>query len=332
MAAHKKRKRTDSIASSRELEREHAALVPLADRLAVELERQLARLTDDARISLTFPIQRRVKQWESIGDKITRKALRLNRITDLKDLVGLRLVLQFSRDVDKVCDLISKSFVVIERQDTSERLASDQFGYSSVHFLVTMPDEWSKVPTLAPLKGLKAEIQVRTTAQHIWAAASHTLQYKQEESVPPPVRRAIYRVSALLEMVDLEFERVLEAREEYRREIAAPTGPLNVDSLARTLTEVLPEENRDKNEDFDDLLRELLAAGIAEVDELTGLLRKHLPAVVKEDMKHVRLVRADPEDASDEENERANRGAYFTYTGLVRRAISKELGEQWWLK
>jgi ppGpp synthetase/RelA/SpoT-type nucleotidyltranferase len=38
-----------------------------------------------------------------------------------------------------------------------------------------------KSPRLG-LGGLRAEVQVRTTAQHIWAAASHKLQYKHEES------------------------------------------------------------------------------------------------------------------------------------------------------
>lgn len=61
------------------------------------------------------------------------------------------------------------------------------------------------------MSGLKAEVQVRTVTQHVWAAASHVLQYKQEASVPLPVRRSIYRVSALLETVDLEFERVLSS-------------------------------------------------------------------------------------------------------------------------
>jgi ppGpp synthetase/RelA/SpoT-type nucleotidyltranferase len=59
------------------------------------------------------------------------------------------------------------------------------------------------------------ELQLRTLAQHIWAVASHKLQYKREASVPVPIRRSINRVSALLEMVDLEFDRVLLEREQY---------------------------------------------------------------------------------------------------------------------
>jgi putative GTP pyrophosphokinase len=71
---------------------------------------------------------------------------------------------------------------VLERQDAQLRLAEDQFGYASIHFAVELPASWLRVPSRAGLGGLRAEIQVRTTAQHIWAAASHKLQYKHEES------------------------------------------------------------------------------------------------------------------------------------------------------
>ncbi len=105
------------------------------------------------------------------------------------------MVLQFTRDVERVCSLIEGNFDILDRYDTVKRLKEDQFGYSSVHFVVELPTEWLAVPTMKGLANLKAEIQVRTTAQHIWAEASQTLQYKNEKAVPPTLRRAIYRIS-----------------------------------------------------------------------------------------------------------------------------------------
>ena len=95
--------------------------------------------------------------------------------------------------------------------------------YQSLHYIIRIPKHWLKVSTFADLGELKAEIQLRTLAQHIWAATSHKLQYKHEDSVPPPIRRSIYRVSALLETVDLEFERVLAERGTYIEESAKGT-------------------------------------------------------------------------------------------------------------
>src|SRR5690606_25945786 len=106
-------------------------------------------------------------------------------------------------------------------------------------------------------------------AQHTWAVASPKLQYKHEEGVPPPIRRTIHRVSALLETVDLEFERVLEERGSY---IAAAADNvdlgelLNVDLLKATLSEILPEKNRVDNEPYADLLVDLLKFKVASKD------------------------------------------------------------------
>ena len=54
----------------------------------------------------------------------------------------------------------------MKQYDTSERLKDDQFGYSSIHIVAALPSEWLKVPTMSGLEDLKAEIQVRTLAQH----------------------------------------------------------------------------------------------------------------------------------------------------------------------
>lgn len=183
------------------LELEYRGLVALADTFCTEVSRQVSHLLTDAGVTLGFPIESRVKSWASIVEKCDRKDLHLTALSDLNDLVGLRVVLLFRRDVVATCSLLEGHFEIVESYDTQERLQEDQFGYSSRHFVVRLPHRWLTIPTFSQLGPLKAEIQVRTVAQHIWAAASHTLQYKQEQNVPVPVRRSMSRVSALLETV-----------------------------------------------------------------------------------------------------------------------------------
>jgi putative GTP pyrophosphokinase len=315
-----------------QLEDEFKNAAPLAKRFADELTRQVQELLRANSLPLSIPIQQRVKTWDSLSEKLERKELLLKSVRDLDDLVGLRLIMEFKRDALKVCELIEQNFKVLQNYDTSDRLKTDQFGYSSKHLVVELADSWLAVPTLSQMKGWRAEIQVRTTAQHIWAAASHTLQYKHEESVPDPVRRAIHRVSALLETVDLEFERVLEQRESYRSEggqVASDTT-LNVDLLENLLDSLLPKPNKRTPEDYAELLQDLAHFEIKDRKRLTELIEKHLPAALVEDGQRVDKLRQQPERIPLESTRsRVDSGVFYTHAGLVRRCARLEFGGEW---
>ena len=312
------------------LEAEYKNNAPLAMRFIDELCHQLTQLLDNELIFLSFPIQHRLKSWQSISAKLEKKSVALDKITDLSDLAGLRIILQFRRDIEKVCRLINANFKVVEQYDTLERLKEDQFGYSSIHFIVELPEKWLTIPTLSKMSGLRAEIQVRTTAQHIWATASHTLQYKYEESVPPTIRRAIYRVSALLETVDLEFERVLGERETYREEALdiSSSELLNVDLLGKILDEVLPEQNKGPDEPYAELLEDLMLFKIDTPKLLVDLITKHKAEILEDDAKRAKDELSSPEN-SDAEKARLLKGAYYLHVGLVRRALFFCFGDKW---
>ena len=237
-----------------------------AERLRDVITTQLLELFKLHNITLGVPIESRIKDWPSISEKIERKDIHLDNIFDLQDLIGIRSILLFKRDLTLVNSLIAENFEVISSEDTGDRLGESEFGYQSQHHIVRIPKSWLSLPSLKGLNEFFIEIQVRTVAQHIWAAASHKLQYKQSAGVPPPVRRAINRVSALLETIDLEFERVLNEREEYvasSQTSALEEEALNVDNLAKILIDTLPLENIYEEENYDDLLRELTTLGVS---------------------------------------------------------------------
>ena len=181
---------------------------------------------------------------------------------------------------------------------------------------------------MADLGELQVEVQVRTLAQHIWAAASHKLQYKHEASVPPPLRRTINRVSALLETVDLEFDRVISERKNYQESgIAETTGsePLNVDLLASMLAQVFPPENRKSDENYDVLLGDLSNLSVNTVDDLNRLLDKHKDAAIARDKEEVKK-RLEDDDYSNTTNERMEIGVFFAHVGLARAVLREEFG------
>ena len=146
---------------------------------------------------------------------------------------------------------------------------------------------------------LYAEIQLRTLAQHIWAEVSHELQYKTKIDVPDNLIRPIYRASALLETVDLEFERLLVEREEYRSQISAQIDQeLNVDNIESILDKFLPAENKDVYEEYAALHNELIKAGIKTTAQLRSFVRDNLEWIIEHDQKRVKSEVEDAREAN----------------------------------
>jgi putative GTP pyrophosphokinase len=301
-----------------------------ANRLCEAMVTQLSKLLEGEQIALAIPMESRVKDWSSIEEKLDRKSLNLEHINSLTDFVGIRVILLFRANLEAVDRLISSTFQVLESEDTAKRLGEAQFGYQSQHYVLKLPKEWLTLPSMTDLGELQAEVQVRTLAQHIWAAASHKLQYKHEDSVPPPLKRTINRVSALLEIVDLEFDRVLAEQKAYRDVgIAATTGsePLNVDLLAALLNDTYPLKNRREGEPYEELLSDLRELSVNSVDDFKSILRKHHDKVMKEERKYVARHEATP-DFSVTTKERINNGVFFAHVGLARNALTSEFGRK----
>lgn len=310
------------------LREQYGQCEPRAHRLCATLTEQLGELLHGAGLTLGVPLESRVKSWSSVEKKLERTGWELARIEELDDLVGLRLILLFRPDLDAADALIREHFEVQREEDTARRLDEAQFGYQSRHYVVKLQASWTRVPSMADLGELRCEIQVRTLSQHIWAAASHKLQYKQEESVPPPMRRAIHRVSALLETVDLEFERVLQERQEYR-EVAIPaaldSARLNVDLLASVLGDVYPETDGDEDQEYDELLRNMTALDVESVGALNAILKRHYEATMSKD-RGVASQRLAEADFSEATREGLESGRYFSNVGLARNALRFEFG------
>lgn len=301
-----------------QIQQEYSTLNRSIDAFGYELTKQITQIFEENNVSLGFPIDYRTKSWDSIQRKA--QVLNVKTLLDIQDLCGLRFVLLFKRDIPRIKKLISDTFKIQKEYDTHEKLASDQFGYSSLHLVIKMPDSWFTIPTLKGFKGLKAEIQIRTLAQHTWAAASHVLQYKTEENVPKSILRSIYRVSAILETVDIEFERFLEEREKYLEHLTKQTTEqiskvkLNVNSLEKILDENLPAKNKTSDESYSRVLEELKAFGIEYPNDLVTFIKKHIDEALRNDYAYAREM---------------NEDHFFNHTGLVRSCMELENPNKW---
>lgn len=313
---------------SDQLQVEYEENYPLYVKLCSELVTQLNELIIEEKINTAFPIESRVKTIKSIFDKCNRKNLCPSELGEISDIIGLRIILLFKRDLDKVCEILEKNFAIIKKEDIQQRLSTDQFGYGSIHYELKPPETWLSVPTLRRLQGIQAEVQVRTASQHIWASTSHILQYKRDSDVPIPIRRSINRAAALLEIVDLEFERVLHEREDYIEHIDKDkTINLNTDSLRDLLDKILPEENKSTQENYAELLEDLRYFDINIGSDLEDIISRNWNIVKNIEDEQVSLNQKRLEDGKSVKGtseKRTKKNVYFKHVGLVRTALDAE--------
>jgi ppGpp synthetase/RelA/SpoT-type nucleotidyltranferase len=321
------------------LQSEYEAEVSRFQAFCLEIVKQTEELLRTEHVSLASPIEWRVKAWKSIAEKIQQQESPPKALAEISDVTGIRIVVLFQRDVALVQRIIESNFVVVQKEDTSARLHADQFGYGSIHYDVQPPEHWQKIPTLRKFDKLRAEIQLRTSSQHLWAAASHILQYKKTAHVPPPLRRTINRVAALLETVDLEFERVLLQRNEYVQELETEKAldvELDTESLRRVMDATLPEANRDADdpENYADLLDELRHVGVHTSNQLDTIIRKHLQSVLLDDRMTVAATREGlfkgdgSEPGIGASPARLAAGVFFSHVGLIRGTLRREFGDK----
>ena len=305
---------------------DYGSMAPKYESLCDGIAAQLSALLNQANLPLAMPITTRVKKFDSLVDKCDRKGLSPRTVEEIEDISGIRVVFLFMRDGEIGRRLIEENLEILSRENTVERLSSDQFGYGSIHYQVRPKPEWLAVPTMAELGGLQAEIQVRTVSQHIWAEVSHALQYKREAQVPDPIKRSLYRVSALLDLVDLEFERFLEDRDAYEKSLKTGTleAQLNPDIVRRIVADNLPIENASDEENYGDLLDDLTTAGVTRVEELVAIIeakRDQVNALEAADLGAARTAVREGKEVGDQEKDRLDRGVYNSRVGLVKLAL-----------
>ena len=248
-----------------ELKSQYHNLLPKLETFREKLASELSELLAQNAVQLAIPIETRVKTWDSISEKLDRKNIQLASILELPDLIGTRLIVPFLRDVESVRYLLESAFDIHDIEDKSDNMSESQFGYQSTHVGATLNESWCQIPSFKNCSEFVIEIQIRTLSQHTWAVVSHKLQYKQESLVPPQMKRSINRMSALLEIVDHEFERVVIERDELLQQASSAEPddePLTWDVYAEILDEYLPESNG-RSKKSNDLIQLLHRTGIS---------------------------------------------------------------------
>ena len=200
---------------------EFGAKRALYDQLTNRLQGLLEDILDQEGIGIHV-IERRTKTVESLRQKISRPNKAYEALDQIEDLSGLRVIVHYTTDVERVSTVLHREFNISPNasEETVKRLAADQFGYVSVHHVLTLGESRSDLGEWKTVAGLKAEVQVRTIGQHAWAAISHALQYKRNNDAPLATQRRLARLAGLLELVDEESERLRAEHETHAEKIS----------------------------------------------------------------------------------------------------------------
>lgn len=185
---------------------------------AKKIEELLAEVLSQNSISF-HSISCRVKERSSLARKIDGSSTSsYDCLSDVTDICGIRVIIFFQDDANKVDELIHQEFTVDEGNSVNKAdlLDPDRFGYLSMHHIVSLSSERSNLSEYKKFIGLKAEVQTRTVVQHAWAEIEHDLGYKCKEGIPNQFRRKFSRLASLLELADEEFMNIRDGLTEYQ--------------------------------------------------------------------------------------------------------------------
>src|SRR5215469_18169832 len=243
-------------------------------------------------------IESRTKTVDSFIEKISRKRAKYkDPLTEITDLIGVRIITYYLEDVIQVGEILKKEFQIdaTNSVDKSAGLDPDRFGYTSVQYVVSLSPDRRKLVEWRPYARFRAEIQVRTALQHAWSAVNHKLDYKSPTEVPKELRRRLFRLSALFELADEQFSELRDARariaSEYAKDVRGGQLDLPLDQssliaymqdpgrraiIARMVSEsggqiVVPDDKR-LVRDRRDLLRLLNRVGLTTIAQLDSYL------------------------------------------------------------
>lgn len=178
-------------------------------------------------------IKSRTKEIESFKGKISRDDKKLkykDPLSEITDLVGIKIMLTSLKDENIVYELLKlemKDNIDKENSvDKTEDIKKERkFGYLGRHLVVFYDENMfelgkhliNKEIHPSHFKGLRAEIQVKTLLQHVWAEVEHKARYKAGEELSNDKKRYFDRLAALIEVADDLFKDLVEESEKINQ-------------------------------------------------------------------------------------------------------------------
>jgi ppGpp synthetase/RelA/SpoT-type nucleotidyltranferase len=238
-----------------------------------QLARALSGIATEAckKEGIRCAIQWRAKTLDSFTKKLIMNP---QPYEEVLDKAGVRIIPSYPDERDAVANVVRSTFAVKREKDSLKELEASTFEYRGLHFTVGINE--GDRPQVAPeLWPLVAELQVHTPGESVWANVSHDLFYKSRIAKDMSARRAMNRLSAVLELVDISMANL---RQELLRGPGADVARM-IDSFER---DFLRLRGREFNEP---LTLEIVEALRPLVGQIEQFLREYERFVGENDAK-----------------------------------------------
>lgn len=235
-------------------------------------------------------IEARAKDPTSFGRKASKpskidpnRPMYADPLNQITDKAAIRIIAFFPRTVLEIDKMLREEFSVKEHLDKGESLLEEErLGYQSVHYLVALDDNRTKLPEYKRFENKVVEVQVRTILQHAWAEIEHDIQYKSSATIPRDIKRRFMSLAGLLEIADREFQAIQDADRDLTRtaETQISSGnfsfiEITPNSLKTYLDKTLGSDGRMSEFSYDWMARLLLRLGFTSLEQVDDAINQY---------------------------------------------------------
>ncbi|NGZ06596.1 MAG: hypothetical protein G8237_09585 [Magnetococcales bacterium] len=152
----------------------------------------------------------RIKEKESLAEKLNQPKEAYARLNDIPDIAGIRIITYFEEEVQVIAEIIRREFNVSASPEHSKILSADphRFGYHSTNLQVGLLDNRLELIEYRRFRGFLVELQIRSVLQHAWLEINKHLGFQTREHCPPQKQREYARITALFELADQELNQI----------------------------------------------------------------------------------------------------------------------------
>jgi putative GTP pyrophosphokinase len=229
-------------------------------------------------------VSSRVKTVQSYREKAKREKYK-DPHSEIMDMAGVRVITYTDSEAIKVAEIVKKAFRIYPKYsiNKSEQLGIDKLGYRGIHFIADLGETRLQLPENSIFLNYLFEIQVRSILQHAWAEFEHDRNYKFAGELPSKIKRRLNIAAGNLESIDMEFDRLSNEIDNYKKEVENRTlkGELTIPIDTTSLIAYVNEKFKEmiikgilelKIYSSKNMIDELAVMGINSLDQLDKII------------------------------------------------------------
>lgn len=199
---------------------EYREAIPVFRKIQVIASEAIKAMVKENGIYITA-FETRIKEEKSLAGKLELKGHKYSSLSDITDILGMRVITFYNDEVDKISAIVDNMFDIDWENSVDKRRMHeiDSFGYNSLHYICRIPRNMFHDPEHPEINEYRFEVQMRTALQHVWSTINHDIGYKSGLEIPKEYLRSINCLAGLLEMADNQFGQIRTSINEYRRKV-----------------------------------------------------------------------------------------------------------------